>query len=143
MSLLRLYPDRAMLRATGCPLPSMARATVSMYGRTGTAPHGMALGFSSSQRGQEGQGVSLGTSPRMASGPVLEVACWEQTLHWQGPRIGRKGLKGRGWGGVCGLKGLGGGRWWVLAPTPAVHAAAGGGGAPAACPHHCPEAPAN
>lgn len=55
------HPDTAMQRATVCPLPSMARATVPMYGRTGTAPHRMELGFSSSQRGQEEQGVSLGT----------------------------------------------------------------------------------
>lgn len=47
--------------ATGCPLPSMARATVPMHGRTGTAPPGLELGFSSPQRGQEEQGVSLGT----------------------------------------------------------------------------------
>lgn len=85
-------PDTAMQRATGCPLPSMAGATVPIYGRTGTSP--------SLREDRKSRGCPWGPSSR---GPVLGWPVAQLCKAFAGSRhsTGRApGLAGRGWGVV-------------------------------------------
>lgn len=145
---LPFCPDTAMQRATGCPFqawpkplsPCMAGQTLLLMGWSWVSP---ALREDRKSRGCP-WGPLLGW-PVAQFWKLLAGSRHCTGRGWQGPRIGKQGLRGRGWGESCGLKGLGGRRCWVLGAGTDTGCARSSreGGTPAACPHHCPEAPAN